>query len=186
MRKEAWQIDAAAIGVLALTTLGGYAGGVGPSIRERAAAMDERGALALAITSAAEAEKDAVIAQAALKELVREVEQKAIDLQPVDALNSRLGALTRLTGECGVAVDEIAPRPPEGGTGVRLSTRVPIHIQGRGGFADVTKFIERVHAEHRDTAVEGITLNAENGVGDGSARFSVDLIWHAAPIGAGK
>ncbi len=96
--------------MLALTTLGGYAGGVGPSIRERAAAMDERSALAAAQTAAAEAEKDAVIAQAALRDLTREVEEKAIDLQPVDALNQRLGAYTRLTAECALAV--VKPTSP--------------------------------------------------------------------------
>lgn len=184
--RDAWKIDATAIGVLALTTLGGYAGGVGPSIRERAAAMDERGSLAAAQTASAEAERDAVVAQAALRDLTREVEQKAIDLQPVDALNQRLGAYTRLASECELGVEEISPRTPELGTGLRLSSRIPIHLQGRGSFVTVTRFLERVHMEHRDTAVESLSLTAEGGAGSGVARFSVDLIWHAAPVGAGK
>lgn len=183
---RAWKVDATGVLALALTTVMGYVGGVGPSIRDRAAAMQERGTLAGALTAAAEAEKDAVAAQAQLAMLEDQVRQRAIELEPLDALNTRLGKYTALAGACDLAIDEITPRTPETGTGIRLSSRVPVRLTGRGTFASVTEFVDRLSVQHRDTAVETLMVSADPSRGVGGARFSVDLIWHAAPGAPGK
>ena len=121
------------------------------------------------------------------RELDRTIAQVRADLaelriqpEPVSRLNHRLSALTELTAEVGLHVDQLTPGKTT--LGAKHST-VAIRLTGRGGYQACAGFLQRLHEDMPDTAVSGLRASANIDAPEQPIEFSFDLLWFAAPNG---
>lgn len=182
-------IDAAGIATVAGIAALIYLAWVGPLLAElresRAAAVE----LASRLDEAARLRGELAQAEARARQARQRVEEAPRILRPLDGMNARLSELTNLAMECALSVEALSPGEPM--RQERL-VRVPVRLAGRGGYADVVRFLETLHARFPDVDVEGLRL-ASPGEAGGSATFSIDCAWLAdrdvptssRPVGGG-
>jgi Tfp pilus assembly protein PilO len=105
-----------------------------------------------------------------------DAEASEIRLLPASQLNSRVAALTNLAAEHKLQVDIIAPSEPVYRT---HRGEIPIRIEGKGSYPNVSAFLSTLHRQHKDTALRSMSLTSDpNGAASG---YRVELIWAVAP-----
>ncbi len=116
----------------------------------------------------------------------RELAESPLQLAPVTDVNKRILQVTALARECGLKLDVVLPGAPS--TGRRYET-VPIHLSGTGNYRTCVDLLHRLRQKFPDTTVTSLDLGADPAEPKAGARFSIDLLWHAAPTiaaGAGR
>lgn len=113
-----------------------------------------------------------------LVRLENDLRATRVEVEPVARLNSRISRLTESASRRKLALDRIAPEPPQKAA---KATLVPIRIEGRGAFLSGRDWIADLRTEFPDVAVAGFQISRDNANRTDSASFSFDLVWHAAP-----
>lgn len=117
-----------------------------------------------------------------LREQVLTVQQAVahspLRLQPLDQLNARLSLITALAAQHAVHVERLEPGRPSPQS--HFAT-VPIRVGGRGGYAQIARFLHELHMAAPDTAVAAIDLRGQPRIAEAPALFDLQLVWHAAP-----
>ncbi|MFZ4572860.1 MAG: GspMb/PilO family protein [Phycisphaerales bacterium] len=110
-------------------------------------------------------------------ESLRAEEASSIEMLPVTALNRRLGTLAERAEAAGLRITSTRPGEPRA---LARYTAVPLSLGGDCSYPGFVKFLELLHAEVPDVAVESFELSALRGSGgaDGAV-FSVRAAWHA-------
>lgn len=175
-----WHLDAAAIATAAAVTAAVYALGVKPSSQARANAAQASSVLVQQSSRAQGLEAGIAEEKRALEEVRNELNAAAVELRPLDRLNSHLAAITSLAEESGLSLEAIAPGAPEPG---RQFTRVPIRLSGFGSYPATMRFLSVLHQRHRDTGVSGFTLLGRPLEAGSNPSFEIGLAWHAASDG---
>ena len=176
-----WQIDAVGIGACAALAALWYAIGVSPLASARA----ERQRLDTAVSEMqAEAGRLASLERAQRKALAAErskLDASSITLAPADQINQRVGDLNALAAASELRVDEIKPGAP---VSHERYTSVPIVVSGQGTYHGVTAFLHQLRAKFPDIGLPQFELRGEPGLIDRPARYSLSLVWYAAPPGS--
>jgi len=118
----------------------------------------------------------------ALRQAKRELAESPLHLAPVTAVNTRILAVTTLARECGLKLDVVLPGATS--RGLRYET-VPIHLSGTGNYRTCVDLLHRLRLKFPDTTVSSLDLGADPADPKAVARFSIDLMWHAASKAGG-
>ncbi|MCX5690805.1 MAG: hypothetical protein NTV94_13655 [Planctomycetota bacterium] len=179
-------LDGAALGVAVLASALAAAIVVFPSWRmktEQASLLDRRAEAQRRLQLAnSELER----AQGKLSEVAQQVEPNGLRTLPVSSLNSRLAELVDLAGKSGMKLDVLSP-----GEKIRTKRTVSVQITMSGTCpVDAFQgFLQQLRAQCPDIAVTALLLNRQKvdggqgptGIAASGAKFSIDLVWHAAP-----
>lgn len=173
-----WQIDAIGLGVCTALALLWYVAGVSPLATARA----ERQKLDQEVSEMrAEADRLVATARTQKKRIAAErmkVSASTITLAPADQINQRVGTLHSLAAESELRIDEIKPGTPV--THERY-TSVPIMISGQGTYRGVAAFLHKLRGQFPDIGLPQLELTGEPALIDRPARYSMSLVWYAAP-----
>jgi Tfp pilus assembly protein PilO len=129
----------------------------------------------------AKAEQSALALQATterLSELRSAIANNPQKLEPVRALNDRLGKIAALATARGLDIGDI--RPGAVSVGERYST-VPISLVGTGKFQNCVRYMHDVQQKFGDTTVTAVKLTGTPDESSGTAAFQFELRWYAAP-----
>ncbi|MBX3365088.1 MAG: hypothetical protein KF866_10010 [Phycisphaeraceae bacterium] len=102
-------------------------------------------------------------------------------LRPLTIRNEIIGQITRLAGDCGLAVDALTPRPPRTQPPIQV---VDMSLTGRGEFPDLVRFIRRSRQLMPDVRVQALLVNGDASRATPDLAFKIDLAWHAADAGS--
>lgn len=126
-------------------------------------------------------------AQRELDETAAEVASNGVKTLPASALNTKLAEFVDLAGLSAMRLDALVP-----GERIRTSRTVSVQIKMRGlcDLAAFQDFLHRLRARCPDVAVVAMLLGRHDPSGTdapasptNSTRFTLDLVWHAAPEG---
>ena len=172
------RIDAVGVTVaLALGTGAWFA--FGQPVRSAWAEAEARQAELGAVDAAASrAEADAASAAEAVAEAERLASTASTSARPVTELNARLAEIVRAAETAGLTPGGVSTDTPVA-DGAAL--RVPISINGLGGYRELTAFLAALFADHRDTTVERAAIRR----GGDTTSFEIELVWWAAGREAG-
>ena len=172
-----WRIDAVGLLALPLVTTLCYAGLIYPAIGNRRAYEE----LKPQVTQGAQQVHDARTSFDSLKaELERtqaQLEDLPLRLEPSSRVNSRLAGIADLAAEIGLEVHQLLP--DSASSGQRYDV-VPIVLTGSGDYAQVTRFISRVHDNFADISVVGFALSSADPSAQ-VAQFDIGLAWYTLP-----
>ena len=127
------------------------------------------------LSQAGDLRRSAESARLAAEEFESRQHASAIQLQPATQFNSRLAALSALAAEHMLLINTMSP----GEMALRAHRGdIPIRIEGRGRYPDLSTFLAQLHATHRDTAVRSLLMVADPNAG--VPTFSLELIWAVA------
>jgi len=115
--------------------------------------------------------------QAAYRAAQHELAQSPLQLAPVTDINKRLLDVTALARDCGLKLDIVLPGTAT--TGQRYET-VPIHLSGTGNYGTCVDLLHKLRQKFPDTTVASLDLSADPADTKAAARFTIDLLWHAA------
>jgi len=155
-----------------------YVIGLGPLLGEQRQAATSRAkvnaqrAIARGLTQTLARDKTAYRAAQ------RELAESPLQLAPVTDVNKRILEVTALARECGLKLDVVLPGVPSAG---RRYETVPIHLSGTGNYRTCVDLLHRLRQKFPDTTVTSLDLGADPADAKAGARFSIDLLWHAAP-----
>jgi hypothetical protein len=125
-------------------------------------------------------------AQRTLADIAQKVESSGFRTLPVTALNERLAELVDLSGKSGMKLDALSP-------GEKIRTRRTVSVQiSMSGTCPVDAFqgfLHQLRAQCPDIAVTALLLGRQKGeagravpdTGASGAKFTLELVWHAAP-----
>ncbi|MBL8885735.1 MAG: hypothetical protein JNK16_03670 [Phycisphaerales bacterium] len=113
-----------------------------------------------------------------LNRLDADLKATRVEVEPVARLNARLSRLTESASKRKLALDRVAPEPPQRAT---KATLVPIKIEGRGAFLSSRDWIADLRAQFPDVAIAGFQIARDKSASAETASFSFDLVWYAAP-----
>ncbi len=190
---RAWWIDAGGIAACAALTLGAFAAGVRPVLQAKAQQIRMFTELRQTKTEADQMSDMALEAERRHAEVLREQQQTDFALRGPRHRLERLQALSDLAANTGLVVLQVDPAEP---SSLGQHMAYPLRISGRGSFAGVTAFLERLHTEFRDVRVVRCRLmrsreaDAENtGAETGKAAaatsdFEFGLVWFAVRDGS--
>lgn len=174
-----WPIYGAGLLACACVTAAAWLLAIGPSLGElhqRAQRLQE---LADRRHKAAKLSAALSVARRQQVQTVQAITQLDLHLQPAAGANTRLAALTRLAGACGLTVEEVRPGQTTSGP---LYETVALSLAGTGGYPDVIRLLHRIHQEMRDMGLQSMDLTSDNGnVATPLVRFRLDFLWYAAP-----
>ena len=169
-------VDLAAVGICALLALIAYAVGVYPVIRRH------QGFALREIELKAQHEKarklSAKVARVAseITQIRQELADNTVDLKPVGQVNSHLGRIANLAGQCGLKLDRL--RPDKCLRGSRYQT-VPIYLVGSGSFTACVKLLRELQREFPDTSVASFEVKGDPTNPTEPTKLRVDLLWYA-------
>jgi Tfp pilus assembly protein PilO len=108
-------------------------------------------------------------------------DQKAseLKLQPAEQINDRISMISSIATDQGLVLESTEP-----GNAVsqpRYSTLV-IHVNGHGGFKQIEKFLQQMHQQLPDVAVNDVGL--AGGAEGAPVNFRLSMVWYAAPQAA--
>ena len=173
-----WRIDAMGLLALALVTGACYAGLIAPTISHQQTYEQ----IQPQVVQRTEEVQDA---RASLADLHEYLDQTQADLQDLplrlkssSGVNSRLAQLSEMASEVGLEIHQMMPDSVRAGQRYDI---VPIVLSGAGDFAQVTRFMQRVHDNYADIAVVGFTLASES-TATAQARFDIGLAWYTLPV----
>jgi Tfp pilus assembly protein PilO len=99
-----------------------------------------------------------------------------LKLQPAEQINDRISMISSIATDQGLVLESTEP-----GNAVpqqRYST-LTIRITGHGGFKQCVKFMQQLHQQLPDVAVNDVALTA--GADGGTVNFTLSMVWYAAP-----
>ena len=164
--------------VCALISTGAYLAGVRPALQRHEEQNSRQAELLAARHKAANllGTRNATLGQVAAVEA--DLKSLPMRLEPASSVNQRLAALTSLTKECKLQIDETRAGAAAEGPDYQA---VPIQISGSGTYSSVARFLHRVRKAFPDTAVRSFeTTNSSASPDAAAATFQFDLVWHAA------
>lgn len=176
-----WKVDAAGLLLVGLLTAGGYLAGLGPYL----GAKVDKARHDMAMAEARQARDQAKATAESSRNLLalRREATKSINVELQDYSNRhvQVGNVARLAADSELLVEQVAPQAPVPIATIAQVVKVPIVLNGKGSYAQVSEFLARVHDQFRDTAVEGVIIQAEPQTEGTNASFSVKLHWYARP-----
>ena len=170
--------DGIGVAVLAGITLAFIFGMVAPL------AMRERQAAARA-EAATRQEQRANAVNASIREATVALDQvrtkladAPLQLRTISALNERVASLVTIASDCGLVVQDV--RPGDVGK-TRKFASVPIRLAGQGSYPNVTRFLQRLHADLPDVGVGNLKMTGAPEDAAIAARYELDVRWIALP-----
>lgn len=170
------QVHMFGVALTGLIGVAGYLLTIEPALDERDAAMRRSAELA-------NADRDALVAEANLRVSRRELEQRrarleslAIRLEPVSRTNDRMVRLTQLAEQSGLVVSTIEPSSPSA-QGKHLL--VPVKLVGTGSFKHAHEFLAQIKQQFPDTRVDGLQITAA-AAADVPGQIQLECTWFAA------
>ncbi|MEM7629840.1 MAG: hypothetical protein AAF356_10515 [Planctomycetota bacterium] len=115
-------------------------------------------------------------------EIIDRVGESRFQLEPVDALNERLGGLTLALEEAGLLVEGIAPEPAQ--MHARYAS-IRIRISGRGGYSAAARALAHIQERFSDIHLDAASIRAGDGRSSEAGTFELVCVWIADPAGRG-
>lgn len=106
-----------------------------------------------------------------------ELQAAQVTLLDPARINERIGDLSDLAVEGGLAVQQVLPGNP---VVVGPHDRVPIRLVASGTYPTCARFVRTVHQRLADVAVESFEIVRADEGGRAKAQMRVDLVWYAA------
>lgn len=172
-------IDATGVGMCLLLTVAFYFIGLSPLLDRRHDAETHEAKVAAQRATAADLSMALAKYYGVFRDAERELADSPLQLAPASDVNTRIAQMADLARNCGLKLDVILPGLPSKGT--RFET-VPIHLTGTGNYRTCVAMLHRLKEKFPDTTVTSLNLSADPANAKAGARFSVDLLWHAAPV----
>lgn len=171
-------IDAVGAGLCLAVTAALYFFALGPMISARRDAETYEAKVAAQRATAADLSRELASEHAVLRDVEHELAESPLQLASASDVNTRIAGMADLARECGLKLDVIVPGMPS--KGKRFET-VPIHLSGTGNYRTCVAMLHRLRQKFPDTTVTSVKLSADPADQQAAARFSIDLLWHAAP-----
>lgn len=175
---QSWVVYSAAAFLCGAVTIGAWLVVIGPALAQHQARQDRLGELA------AHRQKAGSVASA-LSRTRRQEAAVTLDLaasnlrlSPAGSVNEKLAGITKLANDCKLTVEEVRP-------GSTFDTPfyqiVELKLAGSGSFPAFTRFLHRLHEEHRDIGLRALETAADNASPlTPLASFRLTLNWYAA------
>ncbi len=175
------RIDAAGVGVALLLTGAAYLFGVEPILAREAELRERQSEVRAARESAEAADRSLATLRNQVALAEQTVAENPLRLKPLGHLNTRLGAIALAATRHGLRVDQIEPGRPTPST--HYAT-VPIRVAGRSTYGGATRFLHELRTRMPDVAVANVDLAGDPRNRRSEAKFTISLMWHAAPDAA--
>ena len=173
-----WTIDAMGAGLCLAATVAFYFFGLGPMLNARHDADTYQSKVAAERASAADLSQALARDHKMLRGAQRELAESPLQLAPASDVNARIARVADLAKSCGLKLDVVLPGLPA--KGKRFET-VPIHLAGTGNYRTCVAMLHKLRQKFPDTTVTSLDLSSDPADPKSLARFSIDLLWHAAP-----
>ena len=171
-------IDVAGAGVCLAASAAFYFFGLGPMLSQRKDAENHEAKVAAQRATAADLSRNLASDYGLLRDTQRELAESPLQLAPASNVNARIAMVADLAKACGLKLDIVLPGLPA--KGKRFET-VPIHLTGTGNYRTCVTMLHRLRQKFPDTTVTSLNLSSDPADPKAVARFSIDLLWHAAP-----
>jgi len=172
-----WRIDAAGLAVCLVISIAFYALGVAPLIQRSADIQDS-------IEEQQRQEQvkiDLARSHNQLKQRLgqaqKELNEAAIQLQPISRLNEYLAQLTNLATKSGLSLYEIKSSKP---VTLKHYRSIPIRLSGTGTYQDSVSFLHSLNREFPDIRVSALNLSVSAYSEKPEPKVNMSLVWHTA------
>lgn len=178
-----WQIDAAAVALCAICSLGGYLLIVQPAQARREAMEETKRRLDDRRAEVSKASGALRGMRGQLSRLQEELGRASVNLRESSAINSRIAELTGLASQEGLEVQYVQP-------GIAVSGsrygQVPITLNALGSYRNSAAFLHQLKRTLPDLAVRSFSMTTD--ASDPAAKTAIDLklVWYVQPLTSQK
>jgi Tfp pilus assembly protein PilO len=169
-----WRLDTGGVAVFALLTIIAYAFAFAPAMRDRETLRQGTEELVQKREQVGKLNSTIHVINGQIS-AVQTAQAGELKLQPSSEINDRLSSLSTMAASQGLLVEAIEPGESAGAA--RFST-VPIRMNGRGSYAQFSKFLHKLRTELPDTSVTDVGISGGGGT---PATFTINFLWYAAP-----
>ena len=173
------RIDMMGAGVLIGMTALAFFAGLQPLIHARHERRQLLNSLSESQARRQQLEKQASSLNTELDTIKEDLRSSQITLESAGSLNSRLMEITDVAERHDLKVEVRQPGQPAYQTRFGI---VPITMQGRGGYADLSGFLHDLNGTYRDTGVRTFEITGGEGEADEEPRWSMELSWYVLPL----
>jgi Tfp pilus assembly protein PilO len=179
---KTWHVDAVAVALCFLMTLGLYYGGLVPLMRDRDATLARQDELEKRRQNASSLAASVARVRSQLHGVREAIDGTPLKLQPSRLVNNRLAELTELANAQGLLIEHIEPSPARAAGRYEI---VPLRMAGVGRFPTCVVFLHKLREGFPDTGIAGFQLSG-NPSAPGTGRFELELHWFAMPSRANE
>ncbi len=172
---DTWKVDAIGGLAAALLAIVAYLLCAGPLLERHGKVLSQRADLLAAHEKSIDLNRKLEDLKARLALVQRDLAAAPLKLQPSTLLNQRLALLTDLVTQSGASVDDIQPGKVV--SGARFDT-LTLKLSGTASYCAFAALLHRLREGFPDIGVAAIDVAGDPQDADGSAKFTVDLIWY--------
>ncbi len=177
-RWSCWRSDAAGILFCIGISLVAYLAVLRPLMRQRTAVAQQWDELEVQRRKASQLEAVDSAHKKHLAAVRQSLTESGIILRPAGYINRQIAALTKLSNNCGLTVDDIQVGKIHRGTRYNI---VPISLSGRGDYKKCAAFLRELSEAFPDTGAACFEMSGTPKQPDQDGQFRFDLFWYAAP-----